>query len=216
MEASVHGTGPHDNQPVQSIGPKPEQARAAMIMIHGRNAGPGNILELAGPLEASEWVYLAPAAADRTWYPYSFMADIPRNEPGISSGIFVIDRLVRRLESAGLPRARIFLLGFSQGACLASTYAIRHPGRFGGIFVLSGGLIGPPGTTWEVDGGFDRTPVFFGCSDVDSHIPKERVEESAEVFRKMGADVTVRLYPGMGHLVNQDEIDFCRHVMHGT
>ncbi|MGH9203868.1 MAG: alpha/beta hydrolase, partial [Vicinamibacterales bacterium] len=105
------------------------------------------------------------------------------------------------------------LLGFSQGACLTAEFAVRHAGRFGGLLIFSGGLIGPPGTTWNSPGSFDGTPVFLGCSDVDAHIPKQRVEESAAVFARMGADVTARLYSGMGHLVNDDEIAFARVVM---
>jgi phospholipase/carboxylesterase len=184
-----------------------------MIMIHGRNAEPRNILDLAGPLGQPDFCYLAPAAANHTWYPFSFLADIKQNEPGISSGIFVIDQLVRTVIAAGVPRERIMLLGFSQGACLASTLAVRHAGRYGGVLVLSGGLIGPPGTTWDYPGSFENTPVFLGCSDIDPHIPKERVEETAAVFERMGAAVTMRLYPRMGHLVNQDEIDQVRGMM---
>lgn len=210
---TVEASSPHDRQPVLSLGPRPGDARAAMIMIHGRNARPENILELAGHLNQSGFCYLAPAAANNTWYPYSFLAPITQNEPGISSGIATIHRLVESLVAAGLPKSRICLLGFSQGACLASTYAVRHADRFGGVFALSGGLIGPPGTKWDDPGRFDGTPVFLGCSDVDPHIPKERVDESAEVFRRMGATVTARLYPGMGHMVNEDELDFVSGVM---
>jgi predicted esterase len=113
----------------------------------------------------------------------------------------------------GIPKSRIVLLGFSQGACLTSTYAVRHAGRFGGVIVYTGGLIGPPGTKWEFDGGFDDTPVFLGCSDLDAHVPAARVKESADVFRRMGAEVTERIYPGMGHLVNEDELGFTRGLM---
>ena len=213
IEGTSPITGPHDRQPVLSLGPRPEDARAAMIMIHGRNARPENILELAGPLNQSGFCYLAPAAADHTWYPFSFLAPIAQNEPGISSGIATIHRLVQSVVAAGLPKSRICLLGFSQGACLASTYAVRHADRFGGVFALSGGLIGPPGTKWDYPGSFNGSPVFLGCSDVDPHIPKARVEESAEVFRRMGAAVTARLYPGMGHTVNEDELEFVAGVM---
>jgi predicted esterase len=116
--------------------------------------------------------YVAPAAANNTWYPFSFLAEIEKNEPGISSGYSVIDGLVSYLMGSGLPRERIFLLGFSQGGCLASSWAARHAARYGGVFALSGGLIGPPGTTWDFPGSFDATPVFLGCSDVDGHIPR--------------------------------------------
>lgn len=195
----------HTGQPLAS-------ARAALIMIHGRNATPRSILELAGPLHHPDFAYLAPAAAGNTWYPYSFLAEIEKNEPGISSGIAVIDRLVSQVAEQGIPRSRMMLLGFSQGACLAATYAVRHADRYGGVMILSGGLIGPPGTSWEHEGNFAGTPVFLGCSDVDAHIPMERVEESAEVFRRMGAEVTRRFYPGMGHTVNDDELSFIRGV----
>lgn len=184
-----------------------------MIMIHGRNAGPENILELAGPLRHPGFTFLAPSAAGGTWYPFSFLAETERNEPGLSSGLEAIDHLIHTIEEAGIPKHRIILLGFSQGACLSSEYAVRHAGRFGGIVALSGGLIGPPGTVWECPGRFEGAPVFLGCSDVDSHIPKARVDESAAVFSRMGATVTERIYPGMGHQINEDELTFVRELM---
>ena len=186
---------------------------AAMIMVHGRNAAPRNILELAGVLPHPRFAYLAPAAAGGTWYPLSFMAETAPNEPGISSGLAAIDRLVREIVAQGVPTERIILLGFSQGACLALTYAARHAAIYGGVVAFSGGLIGPPGTNWTEGGDFGETPVFLGCSDADSHIPLSRVHESSDVFRRMGAAVTERIYPGMGHLVNDDEISFTRDLM---
>lgn len=204
---------PHEGQPVLSAGPGLGSGSAAMIMIHGRNAGPENILELAGLLRHPGFTFLAPAAAGGTWYPFSFLEDTERNEPGLSSGLELIDHLIHTIEEAGIPRRRIILLGFSQGACLSSEYAVRHSGRFGGVVALSGGLIGPPGTVWEHPGRFEGTPVFLGCSDVDSHIPKARVDESAAVFSSMGATVTERIYPGMGHQINEDELTFVRELM---
>jgi predicted esterase len=204
---------PHAGQPIETRGPKPEDARAAMIMIHGRNAMPRSILELVSLIGAKDVHYVAPAAANNTWYPYSFLTEVAKNEPGISSGYFVIDSLVNDLLARGLSRERILLLGFSQGGCLASTYAARHAARYGGVFALSAGLIGPPGTEWNFPGSFDNTPVFLGCSDIDNHIPKERVEESAEVFKRMGANVTMRIYPNMAHTVNNDEVVFIRHTL---
>lgn len=204
---------PHAGQPVLSKGPGVERSLAVLVMLHGRNAGPENILELAEPLAHPDYSYLAPAAAGRTWYPYSFLSDTARNEPGLSSGLARIEQLVREVESHGLPRRRIILLGFSQGACLASEYAVRHAGRFGGLVAFSGGLIGPPGTTWDYPGRFEGTPVFLGCSDVDPHVPIERVNESAAVFERMGAEVTRRIYPAMGHQVNEDELVFTRELM---
>jgi len=204
---------PHAGQPVVEAGGPLGQAPAAVILVHGRNAGPPNILDLLPRLDRPGLTYLAPAAADRTWYPHSFMADIASNEPGLSSGLSRLAALVARAEAAGIPRSRVVLMGFSQGACLAAEFAIRHAARFGGVVLFSGGVIGPPGTTWDHPGRFDGTPVFLGCSDRDSHVPENRVSETAELFRRMGADVTKRIYPGMGHLVNDDEIRVAQRIL---
>ena len=204
---------PHAGQPILRAGAAPDAARAAMIMIHGRNAAPANILDLVPVLDRPEFLYVAPAAAGGTWYPLSFMAPREKNEPGISSGLSVIESLVTDLMTV-FASHQIVLLGFSQGACLTSEFSIRHPRRYGGVMVLSGGLIGPPGTSWDtVRTSLDATPVFLGCSDVDSHIPAERVLESEAVFRRLGAAVTRKLYPGMGHTVIGDEIEHVQRVM---
>jgi predicted esterase len=205
---------PHAGQRVMHVGAPLDTARAAMIMVHGRNAAPENILELSDVLDRPAFAYVGPAAAGETWYPYSFMAPRAQNEPGISSGLAVIESLVTSLIARGFEAERIMLLGFSQGACLTSEFAIRHPRRYGGVMALSGGLIGPPGTTWDdVTTSLDGTPVFLGCSDVDPHIPAERVRESEAVFRRLGAAVTRKLYPGMGHTVSGDEIENVQRVM---
>ena len=204
---------PHAGQPVLVQGPGLAASRAAMILLHGRNAGPENILELARAFPHPAFSFLAPAAAGRTWYPFSFLSELARNEPGLSSGLRVIAGLVAQAEAAGIPRQRVVVLGFSQGACLASEFLERHAGRYGGLIALSGGLIGPPGTRWDWPGDFGGTPVFLGCSDTDPHVPRDRVEESAEVFTRKGASVTRRIYPGLGHEVNQDELQFVRDLM---
>jgi len=184
-----------------------------MIMVHGRSATPANILDLVPRLDRSGFTYLAPAAAGNTWYPYSFMADTAKNEPGLSSGLQVLERLVTDVVARGIRKDHIVLLGFSQGACLTAEFAVRHADRYGGVVIYSGGLIGPPGATWNESGSFGGTPVFLGCSDVDAHVPKPRVDESAAVFQRMRAAVTERIYPGMGHLVNDDEIRFGQALM---
>lgn len=197
----------HQNQPIYTSGKPLEQARAAMILIHGRGATAESILTLAEELYHPDIAYLAPQATGYTWYPYSFLVPIEQNEPGISSGIAVIESLVNEISAAGIPYERILIGGFSQGACLATEYTARHARRYGGLLGFSGGLIGPDGTPRDYAGSLDGTPVFLGCSDVDPHIPKARVELTAEVLGKLGGEVTMRLYPGMGHTINQDEID---------
>ena len=204
---------PHAGQPVVSAGPPVGRGRAVAIMVHGRNAAPANILSLVPALDRPDITYLAPAAANRTWYPLSFLAPIEQNEPYLTSALAAIARVVQDVVTRGVARNRIVLLGFSQGACLSAEFAIRHPARYGGIVLFSGGAIGPPGTTWNSNGSFGQTPVFLGCSDVDAHVPKWRVEETADVFGRMSADVTLRIYPGMGHLVINDETAHAQRVL---
>lgn len=204
---------PHDGQPVVEAGAPLGSGPVVVVMVHGRNAAPANILDLARRWNRPALTYLAPAAANRTWYPYSFMADVPSNEPGISSGLERLASVVAQAEAAGVPRSRIVLCGFSQGACLASEFAIRHASRYGGLLIFSGGAIGAPGTEWNYGGTFEHTPVFLGCSDRDAHVPEARVRETADLFARMGAEVTLRIYPGMGHLVNDDEIAFAQQML---
>jgi predicted esterase len=197
---------PHAGQPVLTMGPQPEQARIAVILVHGRGASAEDILGLAAELRLDDVAYLAPQASGHTWYPYSFLTPMEKNEPGLSSGLAVLDSLVARLGQQSLPPERVGFLGFSQGACLSLEYAARHARRYAAVIGLSGGLIGPPGTPRDYQGSSAGTPVFVGCSDIDPHIPLERVQETAEVFRRLGASVDERIYRGMGHTVNGDEL----------
>ena len=201
-----HPPHPHAHQPVLRRGPAAAQARLAVILVHGRGDSASGILGLADAFDAPDVTWLAPQAAGHTWYPYSFLAPMEQNEPGLTSGLAVLDGLVHALGSEGIPADRVVLMGFSQGACLAQEYAARHARRYHAIVGLSGGLIGPPGTPRDYAGSFDGTPVFLGCSDVDAHVPVERVRESSAVFTRMGARVDERIYPGMGHTVIDDEI----------
>jgi predicted esterase len=212
-EHSHTARGPHQGQPIMTAGEPLNRARAAMVMVHGRGASAESILDLAVELHQPGFAYLAPQAAGDTWYPYSFLAPLVRNEPGLSSGLAAIANVLAQVAQAGIPLERTMLLGFSQGACLALEFVARNARRYGGVAGLSGGLIGPDGTPRDYPGSLAGTPVFLGCSDVDFHIPKGRVELSAQVLQRLGANVTMRLYPGMGHTVNQDEIDFVQGMM---
>lgn len=203
----------HQGQSVLAAGKPLEEAKAAMILLHGRGSDARDILSLAGEFEQPEFAYIAPNAAGNTWYPNRFIAPLESNEPWLSSALQAISDLLAHVEQAGIPAEKTMLLGFSQGACLALEYAARNPQRYGGVAGLSGGLIGPQGMTFNYPGSLTDTPVFLGCSDVDFHIPVERVRESAEVFRTLGASVDERIYPGMGHTVNTDEIDAVRELM---
>ncbi len=206
-------SGAHSGQPVASTGPLPGEARAALVVVHGRGGTAEGILALAHEVAGPEVACLAPRAAGGAWYPQSFVAPIAENEPWLSSALAVLGGLVERLDGAGLPATRVALLGFSQGACLALEFAARSPRRYGGLIGLSGGLIGAPGTPRDYAGSLAGTPVFLGCSDRDPHIPRARVDETAAVLARMGADVTERIYPGLGHTVNEDELDHARRIV---
>ncbi|MFY9826528.1 MAG: dienelactone hydrolase family protein [Thermoanaerobaculia bacterium] len=212
---AVESDGPHQGQPVVHTGRPVDAAVAAMVMVHGRGATAESILTLAGEFHRDDFAYLAPQAAGHSWYPYGFMAPMPQNEPGLSSGLDRIGEIVGFLEEEGIPAEHIVLLGFSQGACLSLEFAARNARRYGAVVGLSGGLIGPPGTPRDYPGSFAGTPVFLGCSDRDPHIPRERVDESAAVLKTMGAEVTERIYPALGHTVNEDEMSFVRGLLAG-
>ena len=190
-------------------------AGAAAILVHGRGGSAEGMLELARAIGAKDIAWLAPQAEGGTWYPHSFLAAIESNEPWLSASLDLLDRLVARCGTAGLPTERLALAGFSQGACLSAEYAARNARRYGGLVLLSGGLIGPPGTPREYPGSLAGTPALLGCSDVDPHVPVERVHETARVLSSMGAEVDERIYPGLGHTVVDDEIAAARAILEG-
>jgi phospholipase/carboxylesterase len=205
---------PHGHVRVLQAGAPLYRAKAAVVMLHGRGAEAENMLELAEVLAQPDLAYLAPQAQDRSWYPYSFLAPIDRNEPFLSSALNMLARLLDRLDSEHhLGADQIVLLGFSQGACLTVEYAARNARHYGSVMVLSGGLIGPEDTSRDYHGRFSGTPVFLGCSDIDPHIPLERVHETSGVLSALGAVVTERIYPGMGHTINDDEIKHIRAIL---
>jgi len=213
IQATHKIIGPHQGQRVLASGEPLERAKAAMIMLHGRGASAEDILSLSTELNQSGFLYVAPQAAGYSWYPNSFLAPLASNEPGISSGLAVIAALFEHLTDAGIGPERTILLGFSQGACLSLEFATRNARRYGGVAALSGGLIGPDGTKWDYPGSFQGTPIFLGCSESDMHIPKERVELSAQILQQQGGSVTARLYPHMGHTINEDELEAVRTMM---
>lgn len=189
------------------------QARQVAILVHGRGASAEDILTLAHHLELDGFALVAPQADQDTWYPYSFTVATHRNEPGLSSALTLLEQLMHQCLAAGIPSERIYWIGFSQGACLTLEFAARHARRFGGVYAFSGGLIGDVINKSNYQDAFAQTPVFIGCSDIDPHIPLERVEESASVLRELGAFVTKRIYPNMGHTIIQDEIEVVNSLL---
>lgn len=197
---------PHAGQTVLATGQPLDQAKAAMIMIHGRGASAHDILALSQHLPHPNFAYLAPQAAGHTWYPQRFIAPLAQNEPYLSSALQIITDILAKLQESGIGPEQTILMGFSQGACLSLEYVARNARRYGGVIAFSGGLIGPDSTPRDYPGSLEGTPIFIGCSDADFHIPLPRVKESTEVLTKLGATVDERIYPGMGHTINEDEL----------
>lgn len=206
----------HGGQPLRTAGEPLETARAAMLLLHGRGASAEDILTLAARLAQPGFAYLAPQAANHTWYPNRFLAPLESNEPWLSSALETAGDVLIRIRQAGIPDERIVLLGFSQGACLTLEFAARNARRYGAVVGLTGALIGPPDTPRTYTGSFAGTPAFLGCSDADIHVAKEFVEETARVLRGLGAEVTERYYPNLDHSVNDDEIGVVRSLMRGV
>jgi phospholipase/carboxylesterase len=198
---------------VSRAGPSPRSAGAATVLLHGRGRTVREMLDLAEKLALPGMPFVAVPAAEGTWYPESFLVPRERNEPRLGWALERLEAVVRELEEGGLARQHIALVGFSQGACLASDYLFRTPLRWGALAALTGGLIGPPGTTWIPTGSLAGTPVLLATSDIDELVPLARVEETAEVFRSMGAAVDLRVYAGRSHLVSDAEILATRSLL---
>jgi predicted esterase len=205
-------SGPHQGQKVLEAGEPLATAGAAMILVHGRGASAEDIMTVGAELMFPGFAYLAPQAAGSAWYPLPFTAPLEANEPYLSSALETLATLLATVEKT-IPASRVVLLGFSQGACLTLEFAARNARRYGAVIGLSGGLIGPDGTSRDYPGDFEQTPVFLGCSDVDPHIAKDRVLEAGDVFKRLGADVALKLYPQMAHTVNADEIQSVRRIV---
>jgi predicted esterase len=210
---NITSNGLHENQPVIHYGALLDDAKSVIIMIHGRGSSAHDILSLAYEIDLPDTTYITPQAKNNTWYPYSFLSPIDQNEPDLSSGLALIDSIVDMLFVKGFTSEQIYLLGFSQGACLSLEFVARNPKKFGGVFGLSGGLIGPTLNPFSYNGNLGGVEIFLGCSDVDPHIPLERVNQTEEIFEKLGASVTKRIYNGMAHTVNQDEIEFIKSLI---
>lgn len=205
--------GPHNGQPVLEAGTALEEAQVAAILLHGRGASARGMLDIADEFSIPEVAYRAPQAARRSWYPQTFTAPIDENEPELSSALEVVGEVIDWVGAAGIGPERTVVLGFSQGACLATEFAARTPRRYGGIVGFSGGLIGPEETDFAYEGSLGGTPIFLGCSDRDPYIPLDRVYTTADVLGEMEADVTTRIYEGMGHTVNEDELQHARRLL---
>ena len=206
----------HDPTNFLTAGKPLNEAEKVMVLVHGRGSSARDILSLADHIHDDGFAYVAPQATNNTWYPYSFLRPLAENEPYLSSALQVLAGWRARLQSDyNFKFPQMYWLGFSQGACLMLEFAARNAVEYGGVFGLSGGLIGPDGSPRTYSGSFSSTPIFLGCSDIDTHVPRARVLESERVFNDMGASVTTKLYPNFPHSINEDELNFVNLLIAG-
>lgn len=203
----------HLEQPLYHAGVSLEKCKALVMLVHGRHQTAQYMLSLVDRINMPQVHYVALQAANNSWYPQKFMAPLEQNEPHLRFALETYHTHITQLVQQGIAKSKIVLLGFSQGACLTAEYAVRHADRYGGILLFTGGVIGPEGTRWNYEGEFKGTPIFLGCSDQDEWVPEHRVHETAEIFKRMGADTTVKIYKGMGHIINDDEIEQARNIL---
>ena len=204
----------HRNGAIHRFGEPVDKAAGAVVLLHGRGGSAEDILQLGKEMYLPGLAYLAPQAANNTWYPYSFLAPIEQNEPWLTSALNKLGKIVEDISHDGIPREKIVIAGFSQGACLASEFVARNAVTFGGLIAFSGGLIGPPGTEFRYAGNVGGTRAFFfGGADPDVHVPWQRVRESASVLSAMAAEVLLRRYPGMPHTTSQQEIEEAKKLI---
>lgn len=199
--------GVHQDLPILKIGAAEADARRIVILLHGRGAAAESMLGLADALSSPGTRFLIPQAAGNRWYPQTAFGPLGPNEPDLSSGLQVIDDLIMEVADLGFQKEQVLLGGFSQGACLAAEYVVRHPERYGGLFIYSGALIGPPEEKRNPEGNLEGTPVFIGGSDVDPWVKEEYFLEAGRIFSDLKGAVEVKIYPGMGHVINEDELN---------
>jgi phospholipase/carboxylesterase len=202
----------HSKQ-VITAGTPAEQAKKAIVMLHGRGASASGIVSLKDHLELDDYAIFAPQAAEHSWYPYSFMAPVENNQPALDSALEVIGELVDDIKQKGIAQENIYFLGFSQGACLTLEYTGRNAGQYGGIIAFTGGLIGQELIKENYKGDFNNTPVLITTGDPDPHVPVSRVNESVEVLKELNAKVTLKIYKGRQHTISGEELVLANAIL---
>jgi len=198
---------------ILSAGVPLQEAKKSLILLHGRGGSAEDILALRQYLNVKEYALLAPQAKDNSWYPYSFLAPILQNEPWLSSALSLVKETFDEIIAEGISAENVYLLGFSQGACLTLEFAARNATKFAGAVAFTGGLIGDKIHTENYKGDFKNTPIFIGTSNPDPHVPVQRVRETTRVLISMHADVTENIYNGMGHTISEDEIKLANELI---
>jgi phospholipase/carboxylesterase len=193
---------------VAETGPSRADAPRAGLLLHGRERLPEEMLDVADRLNIDGFRWVAPAADGGTWYPHRFIDPFDVNEPYIAEAMEACDAAFTEMRDGGrLGPRKLAIVGFSQGACIASEYVLRHPGCCGVLVMFTGGIIGHDIRRWLVSGvRLDGLRVFLTGSDVDEWIPESRTRLTETVLSALGADVRLRLYPGRPHIVSDEEI----------
>lgn len=206
-------TNPHLLEPVTTTGASASTARAAAVVVHGRDQDPEYMLAVLDRVAVDDVAYLLPRAAARTWYPGRFTEPESNNQPALDHALAAVEAALSRLAESGFGPERTVLVGFSQGACLLTELLLRSPRRFAGAALLTGGFFGPLGHQPGPGGSLDGTPVLLASSRYDTWVPHERVDETAVVLGERGAKVDRRVYDDREHLVNDDAVAGTRGLL---
>ncbi len=202
----------HDDEPLER---RPAQrADRALVLLHGRGRTAEEMAALADRFEAGDSHLICPRASGNTWYPLSFLAPLADNQPALDAAVERCETIVSGLLRI-LPAERIFIGGFSQGACLTAAFLHRHPRRYAGALLFTGGLPGPPGTSWPPKPELSGMPVYISTSEIDDWVPPWRVRETAGWFEASGAKVVAHIFKDRPHIVADEEIDRARRMMGG-
>ncbi len=203
----------HETQALLTHGANLEDASKAVILLHGRGATANDIMKTANVLPQGDIIYFAPQAAGNVWYPNSGFGPLAANEPYLSSAMQTITNLINQVVDAGISLNHIYLGGFSQGACLMSEYVAQHPQNYGGLFVLSGAIMGAIDRQHNFTGSLDNLPVFIGGVDNDSWVKPPQFELTRDVFTKLGATVTLQILKGSEHTIRKSEIEYVSQMI---
>jgi len=189
------------------------EAKRAVVFLHGRGATAEDIISLSNHLNVDDAALFAPQATNNSWYPYSFIAPVEQNQPALDSALSIINELVSEIVSSGIPKEKIYFVGFSQGACLTLEYITRNAARYGGAVAFTGGLIGKEINMKNYKGDFQQTPILITTGDPDAHVPVRRVEVSEGIIKKMNAKITMKIYAGRVHTISQKEIELAKQLI---
>ncbi|EGR1597371.1 hypothetical protein CGJ08_05910 [Vibrio parahaemolyticus] len=116
--------------------------------------------------------------------------------------------------SQGVSREHIWIMGFSQGACMAAEFIRQSQQPMGGAILFTGGLFGPQCPTASAQKPvFDGMTMLLSGSHTDTWVSAERVTQTADYFEQLGASVHLEIFAEREHRIARSEIDLARGLI---